>query len=162
MFIIFRRFLEFTLLGILFSSIVTAIFELQLLPNNQYAFAIVAGIAMIAYIAIQVMFLRHCFAAIGDYMPFYILNGISYFIFSVISVLVYRFGDKYIFTWLFSMTKTFHYTYHKIENLHSLIIFHLIIGIVILLSPLGMGWIRMRHEDDENIIQEEAEEAADN
>jgi len=158
MFIIIRRFLEFALLGILFSSIVTAIFELRLLPNNQYLFAIVSGIAMVTYIIIQFVFSRHCFAAIGSCIPFYIFSGISYFAFSVISVLVYRFGDKYIFTWLFSITKTFHFAYHKIENLYSLVIFHVIIGLVILLSPLGMGWMRMLQEAEE-VVPEETDNA---
>ncbi len=147
MYVILRRFAEFTLIEILFSLIITGLYEIELLSGTQDAIKFVTLIAVIIYIAIHVMMMRRCFYDLSNRYDYYLFNFSAYFLFIILSLALFFFGGNYVFTWMFELTKFIHFINLDFDTFYSLIIFHFVMLTAITAAPIGMGWVFVLRRD---------------
>ena len=147
MYVILRRFAEFSLIEIMFSFIITGLYEIEVLSGTQDAIKFATLIAVIIYIAIQVIMMRHCFYDLSNRYDYYLFNFTAYMLFIIFSLIIFFFGGNYFYTWLFEITKFIHFINFDFDIFYSLIVFHLVILAAIALAPVGMGWVFVLRRD---------------
>lgn len=148
MYVIIRRFLEFALIEVLISAVVTALFHFEILPSTGLSIFFTTACGAILYFVSQFFLLRHCFVCMRIKGPFYLYNSIAYAIFALVSVIIYEFIGNFVFTWSFSITKMAHFFYTPISISLSVAIFHTLVLILIFVAPMGMEWIFLFDEDE--------------
>ena len=74
------------------------------------------------------------------------MNFLSHAIFAGVNFAVLVFAKNEVYTWLFSITKGLKFL--GVDVIYSVLLFHFIQLICIIVSTIGMGWIF--DEDDED------------
>jgi hypothetical protein len=73
------------------------------------------------------------------------LNFLSHTIFAGINFLVLMFANNVVYTWLFSITKGLKFL--NVDLIYSVLLFHFIQLLCIVVAPIGMGWIFIEKEE---------------
>lgn len=146
--IIVRRFLELFFVNTAISAILTLLNIGKVLAGqNSVILGMFVGIA--AFVTVNFRMLRHCYFDLRDSFLYYITNIAAYLLFAMLSALVYLVFSSEIYTWLFAMTKFLKYTNIALSVPYSAAVFHLIGFLVIFIAPIGMGWIFLYDDDDD-------------
>lgn len=144
--IILRRFLELIIPCALISAIAVVLNITGLFTTRITVFTI-AFLGAVIWFVLNITMLRRCYLDLRDIKVYYISNFIAYAIFGLCTVIVYLCFSNAVYGWIFAITKFFRYTNLNISTVISTAIFHFLGGLMILLSPLGMGWIYMLEDE---------------
>ena len=146
--IIFRRFLELLFSCALLSAIAVGLNFMEFFTTKTNVFFITFFGAVIWFLLNTIM-LRRCYFDLRNKQVYYISNFIAYALFGLCTVIVYLCCSSAVYGWTFAITKFLRYTNLNISTVISTAIFHFFGGLMVLLSPVGMGWIFMLEDDDE-------------
>lgn len=145
-----RRLCELFLTCAIISAVITFFYVAGILYTDTFlSIALLIGLFVFAFINIRM--LRQCYFDLHSNKNYYLSNLLSYAIFALISIGVYKLCSGIIFTWLFAITKFVKYTDAGNPTIKSMLFFHLIGFLCVLLAPIGMKWI---FEDIEDMIEE--------
>ena len=89
--------------------------------------------------------LRKCYFDIRNKKLFFMLNFLSNIIFACVNFVVLIFAKNEVYTWLFSITKGLKFL--DIDVIYSILLFHFVQLICIIVSPIGMGWIFDKNDE---------------
>lgn len=138
--VIIRRLCELLLICAIISAIITFFFVAGILYTDTYlSIALLIGLFLFAFINLRM--LRQCYFDLHNNKNYYFSNILSYVIFALVSFGVCKLCSGIIFTWLFAVTKFLKYTNAGISTITSMLFFHIIGILSVLLAPIGMKWV---------------------
>lgn len=147
--IVILRFFELLITTVLLSVAVTALNIAGIIFSRTTLFlGTFLGTALFVFINIRR--LRLCYFDVHSNFIYYSVNYAAYFIFAAVSFAIYKFCSNEVYTWMFAITKFAKYIM-EFSNVESALIFHGVGLLMILLAPLGMGWIFDEETDSELI-----------
>lgn len=148
------------LLGLCFimSPISCALYYFKIIPNTDAAYSIVLLIATCIFVTANVFMLRHCFFELRSRKAYYLLNYTAYFLFMLITVLVYEFFGQIPYAWMFNTLKLLAFSNFDFSTAAATAVTHFMMLGVIALAPIGMDWIfdvPFEEFDDEEFDEDE-------
>ena len=136
-----KRFFEMLITSGALSTAVTALFIFNALPSRTvYIFACLTFSAL-AFLVINIGMFRNCYLDMEGDKTYYLSNYLAYFIFMLAGFLTYEISNE-AYTWLFAITKFVRFSYLSASKSVSAVIFHAIMLLTVLTSPIGLGWVR--------------------
>lgn len=144
-FVVYRRFAELLLPTIVFSFLITILNVAGLVVKRSSVVFMISAFVMV-FTIFNFTNLRKCYFDICNKKLFFILNFLSHAIFAGVNFAVLVFAKNEVYTWLFSITKGLKFL--DVDVIYSVLLFHFIQLICIIVSTIGMGWIF--DEDDED------------
>lgn len=145
--IIIRRFLELLITSILL-SVIAVVLNITWLYTTKISVFLLSFLGALIWFILNVFMLRHCYFDLRNKWAYYISNFIAYALFGLCTVIVYLYFSSAVYGWIFAITKFFRYTNLNISTVISVALFHVLGGLMVLLSPIGMGWIFMLEDDE--------------
>ena len=145
--IIIRRFLEMLFTCALISAIAVVLNIAGFFATRTSVF-VLALLGAVCWFSLNVCMLRRCYFELRNEKDYYISNFIAYAIFGICTVIVYLCFKSSVYGWFFAITKLFKYTNFGITTAQSTALFHLLGGIMVWMSPIGMKWIFKNEEDE--------------
>ncbi len=144
--VVYRRVAELLLTCIVFSFLITILNVTGLMvKRNIVVFMILAF--EVAFTILNFKNLRKCYFDIRNKKLFFMLNFLSHAIFAGVNFIFLLFAKNEVYTWLFSITKGLKYI--DVELIYSVLLFHFIQLICIIVSTIGMEWIFDENDEDE-------------
>ena len=135
-----RRFFELMITCAVISAVITCLNIGDILTTEGgLCIALLIGIAV--FVLINVRMLRQCYFEFRSNIIYFLVNMSSYLFFAGVTIAVYYLCSKECFTWLFAVTKFAKYLGFDINNLLSLLLFHIIGLLMVTFAPIGMSWI---------------------
>lgn len=147
-----RRYGELIITSFVLSVIATLLNISQAVSLKPYVLLMLV-IGTVIFLVINIVQMRDCYFELGNAPQYYLANLFAYGLFSVTTVVVYKVSN-FIFTWIFGITKFMRYLPIDVPAKYSLLLFLAILGIAVLLAPIGMQKIV---EEDEAAMLEEME-----
>ena len=145
-YVVYRRVAELFLASIVLSAITIILNVSELVLKRNHIFIMIMFFAAV-FTFINFTNLRNCYFDLRNKKLFYTLNFLSQAIFLGINLFFLIFEKNKIYTWLFAVTKALKFI--DINIVYSVLIFHLIQMVCIVVSPIGMGWIFEEIAEDE-------------
>ena len=143
----YKRFLELAGSCVLLSAIISFLCKTKILPDGSRELIIGLYIATIAFMVINIRMMRACYYFLRNTGQYFLVNYSAYFVFGIITVVVYKLSSGEFYTWLFAITKFAKYTNLYLTTVNSAVIFHMVMGIAIFLAPIGMSWVHRSTEE---------------
>ena len=109
--------------------------------------------APVAFIVWNIIMLRRCYVAFVGERTYYIANICAYVVFTIVNLCAYIFLPTDAYTWIFVITRLGRYTNLGITSPVGITIFHFIAFISIFLAPIGLGWIKMKVREEEELLE---------
>ncbi|MBR2452764.1 MAG: hypothetical protein IKB32_01795 [Clostridia bacterium] len=134
--VILRRFLELLISAIVFSFLVTFLHVRGYLPESRDVLGIVMLFCTILFYLYHIYCLKQCFYEMYQAMDYFIYNIASFALFAGTVFLSYKFLGNTLFTWIFSITKTFVFFVYGVDSYKSMIFFLEITFILIIAVAL--------------------------
>lgn len=134
--VVIRRVQELLLLAMILSVPMTFICIRYGASDTNIFMILLTGV--IIYMFLQLRFLRQCYFDVYNLSAYYLSNFIASGLFALIHFCGYRFLNNEIYTWLFSITKFARYGEYGMTNLQSVLIFHGIILMLVLLASVDI------------------------
>lgn len=148
--IIIQRFFELMITCAGISAAITFLHTCNIITSeSQLGICLLFGLAV--FIFINVRMLRQCYFELRSNGTYFLVNMSAYLLFTGTAFAVYCLGSKECFTWLFAVTKFAKYSNLNIDNLTSLLVFHIIGLSMMIFAPIGLSWIFKDDDDDEEI-----------
>lgn len=145
-FVVYRRVAELLLPSIVFSFLITILnITALVVKRNSVVFMIMAFV--VVFTIFNFTNLKKCYFDIRNKKLFFMLNFLSHAIFAAVNFAVLLFAKKEVYTWLFAITKGLKFL--DVNLIYSVLLFHFIQLICIIVSPIGMGWIFDENDNDE-------------
>ncbi len=141
-----RRFLEMLFWSV-FLSAFGILFNFSGIAGSKKMLMVFLTLGTLAYLLLNLHQLKQCFYDLQDKKMYYYSNFIAYFLFVIVSLLVYVLAGNTAYAWCFAITKFLRYSPLGISNLVSALIFHGLLLLVIIIAPIGMDWIFMEEEE---------------
>ena len=136
--VIFRRVAELLLPSIVFSVLIT-ILNITGLVVKRHNVVFMISVFVVAFSIFNFTNLRKCYFDLRNKKLFFVLNLLSQAIFTAVNFTVLVIAESEVYTWLFSITKGLKFL--NVDLIYSVLIFHFIQLICIIVSPIGMEWI---------------------
>lgn len=155
---VIRRFLEFFFWEVILSVIVTALATAEGTITTKIISVGLSFVGIFIYVFINVIFQRRCCFDLADKKLYYKTNYIAYLIFASINMICIPVLDAATYAWIFSLTRAMRYLYIVVPNIVSALVFHIIMLLVIYISPYGMERILHtvnNNEDVEDLVYED-------
>ncbi len=133
------RLAEMLALCCITSSISCAVNYFNIIPSTDEAFFLVLAVALLIFVVENFFMLRACFWENPVLSTYYLFNFAAYGILVLISLLVYKFGGKVPYAWLFGTFKLVTYSSLDFPALKSSALIHLAMLILIGITPLFSG-----------------------
>ncbi len=108
--------------------------------------------APVAFIAWNIIMLRRCYVAFKGSKIYYIVNIYAYAVFLIVNLCAYIFFPTDAYTWIFVITRLGRYSRLGITSPIAIILFHIAIIKSIFLAPIGLGWIKMKVKEEEELL----------
>ena len=144
--VVYRRVAELLIPSVIFSFVITILNMTGLVVKRSNVVFMIAAFVVI-YTIFNFTNLRKCYFDLCNKKRFYLLNFLSHAIFACINFAVLMSSENAVYTWLFSITKGLKFL--DIDIIYSVLLFHFIQLICIVVSPIGMGWVFYRDDVDE-------------
>jgi len=151
--IIFVRTIEMLLGCILPSVFICALCVSGPMPLGSQQRDITLIAAPVLYMVWNVAMLRRCYAFLQSKEHYYIVNCIAYAAFALINIGAYLLLPTDGYTWLFVVTRFLRYSNLGISSPVGIALFHVIIGISIFISPIGMDWVYEENKRRQQYIE---------
>lgn len=135
--VVLRRLSELIIFEFLASAIITLMIETNVLSEKKIL-AVVVAFAFVAFLIMNVKQTRYCYLDLDNKLWHYILNIVAFALFAGVNFLAYAYFSNEIYDLAFSLTKLFRYISKEISTFNSLIIYHVISFVAIMLAPVGM------------------------
>lgn len=145
-FVVYRRVAELLLSSIFFSLIITFL-NITGRVVNRISIFLMISVFVLVFTINNFRNLRECYCDIRDKKSFFILNFLSHAIFAGINFVVLFFANSEVYTWLFSITKGLRFLY--VDVIYSVLLFHFIQLLCIIVSTIGMEWVFDENDEDE-------------
>lgn len=145
--IIVRRFLEMLVTCAAISAI-AVVLNISGLFTSRFSVFILALLGAICWFSLNVYMLRRCYFELHDKKTYYISNFAAYAVFGICTVIVYLCFSNALYGWIFAITKFLKYTKFAVSTVKSTALFHLLGGLMVWMSPIGMKWIFKNEEDE--------------
>ena len=154
------RFADFLLYEFGISLICGILLYSMLVPSVRIAALLLILVADIIYALLNIYFCRRQFMTVAKPWLYLLINFTAYFIFALISLIVYKYIGRKAFSWLYMPTKIFTFIGPPFTEKWSLLAFHASMVILILLTPLGMGMFSAEEKPvyDSEITEEDTDE----
>ena len=107
--------------------------------------------APVAFIVWNIYNLRWCYKALGGKDLYYYVNICGYGAFAIINICSYIILPTDAYTWIFVITRLGRYSSLGITSPMAITLFHIILFISIFLAPIGLGWIKMKIKEEEEL-----------
>lgn len=147
-FLVYRRLIELFLPSILFSVLITLFNISGLVVKRDSVIVMIAACTAIFAIC-NVRNLRRCYFDMRNKKLFYGLNFLSHIIFAAVNFAMFEFTSNETYAWFFSITKSL--TFFNIDTIYSILFFHFIGLLCIVISPIGMKWIFIKEDDEDGL-----------
>ena len=147
LYVAYKRFLEILGSCVLLSVIISFLCKINALPDGSRELVIGLYIAAALFVAINIWLLRACYYVLKNIKVYFFVNYGAYFVFGLMTVIIYKLFSSEAYTWLFAVTKFARYTNLYLPTVYSATIFHVVMGIAIPLAPIGMSWVHRRAEE---------------
>ncbi len=145
-YVVYRRVAELLLPTIVFSFLITILnITALVVKRNSVVFMIMAFVAVFTFF--NFTNLRKCYFDLRNKKLFYTLNFLSQAIFTGVNFVFLVFEKNEIYTWLFAITKGLKFL--GVDVIYSVLLFHFIQLMCIIVSPIGMGWIFDKNDNNE-------------
>ena len=143
-----RRFLELLVTCAVISTVITLLYAMNLLITDfSLRLALITGVVI--FILSNVWMLRQCYFEMKSNLIYFLVNISAYLLFAAVCLIIYFLCSKYCFTWMFAITKFVRFSTLGFETFHSVLTFHALGLLMVLLAPIGMGWVFLYDEDEE-------------
>ena len=136
------RLAEMLVLSAAFSSSANIIFPYLITEEyEEKYFALFLFLLFVAFVVINVIALRRCYCEIHNEKIYYQLNIGAYLIFILISLAAYWLLDGSTYAFIFNILKFLRFTGFGFSALGATLVSHVLMIVVVLLAPTGLGWI---------------------
>ena len=136
--VVYRRLIELFLPSIIFSVLITFLNVSEIIVKRYGVVIMIAAFVMV-FTVYNYKNLRKCYVDVRNEKLYYCLNFLSHIIFAAGNILIFFLASNEIYTWIFSITKVIAFLGTK--TITSILIFHLIGLISIVIAPIGMEWV---------------------
>ena len=109
--------------------------------------------APVAFIVWNIIMLRQYYIAFAGNSAYYITNICAYAVFAIVNLCAYTFLPTDAYTWIFVITRFGRYTNLGITSPGGITLFHCIVFASIFLAPIGLGWIKMKAKEEEELLE---------
>ena len=137
-FVVYRRVTELLVLSVFLSLIITILNVTGMVAKRTNIFLMISAFVMV-FTFFNFRNLRNCYCDMRNKKLFFILNFLSNAIFAAVNFAVLMLANSEVYTWLFSITKGLRFIY--VDIIYSVLIFHFIQLLCIVVSTIGMGWV---------------------
>lgn len=141
-----RRFLELIVSSFLMSALITLLNLMKLL-NTKPMVTIGIIIAWIIFLIFNFIRMRDSYFDLGSTFWYFVANLASYGLFGCVSLFLFK-SSNVAFAWFFGIAKMLQYSPFQLSTFYSLVFFHMIGGLILLLAPIGMKQVVQRIESD--------------
>lgn len=141
MFVILRRFGELLFWSSVISFVSCILYLFEFFYASEANFSIVLMIGFLIFVIIQVFMLRRCYYDLRSPGAYYLFNFAAYALFILFSVGVNFLISDVAYGWLFNIFKVLRFAKTQWPIFEASAASHLVMVLVILLAPLGVGRI---------------------
>lgn len=145
-YVVYRRVAELLLPSIVLSFLITILNIAGLVVQRTGVVLMISAFAL-AFTIFNFKNLRKCYFDIRNKKLFFMLNFLSNIIFACVNFAVLIFAKNEVYTWLFSITKGLKFL--DVDVIYSILLFHFVQLICIIVSPIGMGWIFDKNDENQ-------------
>ena len=142
---ILRRTIRLLVPTMIVSAIVTLLNVTGVLSTRMLVL-IPLGIGALLVVYLAVRFSRNNYFKLRNLKLYYLVELVSFIIYTVALVGVYKFAGNIIFTWLFCVTKIASYIHPGIPGIYASLFFDFVIFISMMIAPVGMNFLIMYRE----------------
>ncbi len=150
---IYLRFIEMFVGSVVMSSIVCLMCVLSLLTADSGTRNITLTLLPIIYIIWNFTKLRSCYFELFDENRYYITNLFATGAFIVMSIFAFVLLPRKGYSWLFLVTGLGSFLNVKIPASIAISAFHIILIISIFLAPIGLGWIKIKAKEEQELLE---------
>lgn len=144
-YVVYRRIAELLMFSIVLSVMITFL-NISGLVVKRNSVVLMISAFVIVFTVFNFINLRNCYFDMCDKKLFFILNFLSHAIFAGVNFAFLAFAKNEVYTWLFSITKGLKFL--DVDVVYSVIIFHFIQLMCIIVSTIGMEWIFDENDED--------------
>lgn len=143
---ILYRAAELLITSVVLSSIVTGLNVAGILTTRGSTLAALI-VGAVIYIVLNIRFSRNSFFRLRNLLMYYIVSAAAFLLFSVILLGVYKICGNVVFTWMFAVAKFAVYISDNISTFLAVGFFEFVLLLVIAIAPLGMNFLIMYHDN---------------
>ena len=154
-YVVYRRVAELLVFGIILSVVITFL-NISGLVIKRNSVVLMISAFVIVFTVFNFINLRNCYFDLRNKKLFFILNFLSNVIFAGVNFAVLVFAKNEVYTWLFSITKGLKFL--GVDVIYSVILFHFIQLLCIIVSTIGMEWIFDESDEDFDENEEDIDE----
>ncbi len=147
------RFVEMFIGSVVMSSIVCFICVFGLLTADSWTRNATLTALPIIYIVWNFRILRRCYFEMFDDKQYYITNLFATGAFIAISMFAFILLPRKSYSWLFLVTGLGSFLNVNIPSTIAILTFHSILFVSIFLAPIGLGWIKMKAKEEEELLE---------
>ena len=135
---VIRRFLEFFFWEVVLSVVLTALATAEGNVTTKFISVGLSFTGTFVYAFINILFQRRCCVDLADKKLYYKTNYMAYLIFVFVNIICVYALDNTTYAWMFAVTKAMRYLYLVVPTVVSALFFHVVMLVVIYISPYGM------------------------
>ena len=147
------RLVELLIGSIIMSSVVCFFCDQGIIPTEGLLRDGTLTALPIIYILWNVYSLRRCYVVLGGEKSYYIINAIATVVFVAASLFAYKFYRGEIYSWFFLTTGLGSFLNISVSGIKSILAFHCLLSASIFLAPIGLGWVKMAIEEEEELME---------
>lgn len=143
-----RRFLELFVTCAGISAIITLFYQMGFFVSNGILRnVLLAGLAV--FVLLNFDMLRAHYYNLENNYRYFLATISAQLVFAAVTFVACRFDSNVLFNWLFAVTKVAKHSNMGMNLFHSVLMFHAVGLLLIVLSPIGMFWLTKQETDDE-------------
>ena len=150
---IFTRFAKMLVGSVIMSSVACTLCVCGVLMYDTWQRNAVLTALPIIYIIWNFKSLSSCYFELRDDKKYYVINLIATAAFSLTSICSFLLLPRVSYSWLFLVTGLGSFLNFVVRAKVAILSFHAILTISIFLAPIGLGWIKMKEREEEELLE---------
>ena len=136
-----RRFSEVLLCCMVLSAILTVFCSGMIMEVNSRKCLVWSSATVAIYFVANVVMLKSSCKKIRDTKRYFIAALVPYAVFALLTFVLFRYANKEFYTWFFSITKFAQFADLIRTTRTSIILFHLIMCVAIVIAPINVTYV---------------------
>lgn len=146
--VIAQRFVELMIISTVL-SVIAVILNITGAVKVEIALFFVLLLFSLLFMCLNIKQMRLCYFDLMDRTVHYVSNIVAYLLFAAVGYAVYFLGSSEVYSWMFAITKFAKYSSLGLDTPISALIFHAVGIISILVAPIGMRWVFLYGNENE-------------